>query len=651
MKKLAVFPIIVSFAIICMSPRSTAAQETIYGAPGTSIQQAVINFSELAQQEALYPAVPKAPKVPPYMPVPGNLPLPSGIAPSSTPQVGSGTDNAFTELEPVPEAFIPSPAPSKNFLAIDDNNTSIPPDTHGAVGPNHLMVTLNTQVRIQNRSGTALSTVSMDGFWASLGNPNAFDPKVLYDHLNNRWMFTACADSFSASSAQLIAVSQTSDPTGNWNLFRIDADPTNTNWVDFPSMGFNKDWIVVSVNMFTIAGGIFQGTNIYVFKKIDLYNNVAGTHTLIQTTTLGGTHVPATTYSSTLSRIYLINRWDSNAGMLRLYEITGVVGNEMLTPIGFPTSPENWAGIVPDNFAPQLGSGTGIMVNDARIGNLLYRNDTLWTTHTVFLPTVAPSRSSIQWWQIATDASILQRGRIDDSVGGNFYAFPSIAVNKNDDVLIGYSRFSANQFASGNYSFRSGTDPANIMRDDAVLKAGEDTYIKDVGSGRVRWGDYSNTVVDPVNDIDMWTIQEYAATDVGPTASDDRWGTWWGLIKLTQSCTFSISPTSHFFSESGGTGSVSVSALGGCTWTASSNASWITITSGSSGSGNGTVSYSVSLNPVMSSRKGIMTIAGQTFTVIQKGEFVFDDVIIDFGAAGIWVRKNDAGWIPLHPSS
>ena len=63
--------------------------------------------------------------------------------------------------------------------------------------------------------------------------------------------------------------------------------------------------------------------------------------------------------------------------------------------------------------------------------------------------------------------------------------------------------------------------------DDVELKAGEAPYTKDFGSGRVRWGDYSATVVDPLNDIDMWTIQEYAAT---PDSRGDRWGTWWGQL-------------------------------------------------------------------------------------------------------------------------
>jgi V8-like Glu-specific endopeptidase len=84
-------------------------------------------------------------------------------------------------------------------------------------------------------------------------------------------------------------------------------------------------------------------------------------------------------------------------------------------------------------------------------------------------------------------------------------------------------------------------------------------------------------------------------------------------------CTLYISPTSASFGASGGSGSVSVTAPSGCSWRATSNASWITITSGSSGSGNGTVNYRVAANASTSSRTGTMTIAGQTFIVNQAG--------------------------------
>ena len=84
-------------------------------------------------------------------------------------------------------------------------------------------------------------------------------------------------------------------------------------------------------------------------------------------------------------------------------------------------------------------------------------------------------------------------------------------------------------------------------------------------------------------------------------------------------CTFSISPTSASYAATGGSGSVSVTAGAGCDWTAVSNSSFITITSGSSGAGNGTVNYTVSGNTATTERTGTMTIANRTFTVTQVG--------------------------------
>ncbi|MBF0591894.1 MAG: DUF1566 domain-containing protein [Nitrospirae bacterium] len=84
-----------------------------------------------------------------------------------------------------------------------------------------------------------------------------------------------------------------------------------------------------------------------------------------------------------------------------------------------------------------------------------------------------------------------------------------------------------------------------------------------------------------------------------------------------QSCSYTIYPTSKSFTSTGGSDSVSVTTSSNCSWSATSNVSWITITSGSTGVGNGTVAYTVSANTSASSRLGTMTIAGQTFTVLQ----------------------------------
>jgi uncharacterized repeat protein (TIGR03803 family) len=84
-------------------------------------------------------------------------------------------------------------------------------------------------------------------------------------------------------------------------------------------------------------------------------------------------------------------------------------------------------------------------------------------------------------------------------------------------------------------------------------------------------------------------------------------------------CLYSINPTNAVFGASGGSDSVSVTESNGCDWTAVSNDSFITITSGTNGTGNGTVNYSVAANTSTNDLTGTMTIAGQTFTVTESG--------------------------------
>jgi C1A family cysteine protease len=84
------------------------------------------------------------------------------------------------------------------------------------------------------------------------------------------------------------------------------------------------------------------------------------------------------------------------------------------------------------------------------------------------------------------------------------------------------------------------------------------------------------------------------------------------------SCTYSISPTSKSFKAAGGSGVVTLSTQDTCDWTAVSNVTWVNVTSGASGNGSGSVSYTVEANATNLQRSGTMTIAGQTFTVNQQ---------------------------------
>lgn len=479
------------------------------GVRGVPAQKAVVNFAELAQRQAAGP---------PSRLLRGPL-RPAFKLGSPAPLFAPATSEAA--VEPVVE---PSPPVTTSFLAVLDDDTAIPPDTMGAVGPNHLMTTLNSQVRIQNRSGAKLSTVSLNSFWAGLGGLDVFDPRVTYDPLAGRWIFSAVANAQLPSASVLIGVSATSDPTGNWFLYRVDVDAQDLLWADFDSLGFNKDWIVVSANIFHKQGG-FLGVWLWVFDKADLYANGAGAFTLLKTTTDNAfTLAPAQTYDSALAALYLVEDYsDASTNLLRVSAITGPVGAEVLTVgTALATTTKRWDYVAADDFAPQLGATRGIDTGDSRILSCSYRNGSLWVAQTAFVPAGAPTHSVAQWWQLSPDGTVLQFGRVEDPTGHQFFAYPSIAVNASNDALLGYSRFSATQYASANYSFRFGADPPGTMRADTVLKAGEGPYVK-VASKLNRWGDYSATCVDPLNQMTLWTIQEYAA-------ASNRWSTWWGRV-------------------------------------------------------------------------------------------------------------------------
>jgi ABC-type transporter Mla subunit MlaD len=92
-------------------------------------------------------------------------------------------------------------------------------------------------------------------------------------------------------------------------------------------------------------------------------------------------------------------------------------------------------------------------------------------------------------------------------------------------------------------------------------------------------------------------------------------------LTVTQAtaCTYSINPTSKTFDQHGGNVDVHVTTTQGCSWTATTSATWITITSGASGSGNGTTRVTVdSVSSSQLPRTDTVTIAGITFTVLQR---------------------------------
>ncbi len=370
-------------------------------------------------------------------------------------------------------------------------------------------------------------------------------------------------------------------------------------WADYPSVGYNGKWITVQVNLFgfgTTSG--YQGPAVYVLEKAAAYNNTLATVSVFEgsfATCLasitqnvelgcGFTMVPHVDENNTNGNQYLIEDWDSTAAQLRITTISGTAAAPVLT-VGtqFPQSPNSWrfdARIIGTSggYVHQRQqniyalSGNRVAGNDSRIQNAVLRNGSLWTTHHVMLPTIPTlagspastganpdNHTGIQWWEI--DPTIvnnlagtppIQRAILADPTAdnchngsggtragctpqGQFFTFPTIAVNQNEDVLIGYSRFSHLTLPKTAYSFRASSDAANTLRDSQTFREGVGNY--NIGAGspfNIRWGDYSSSMVDPLNDTDFWTIQEFADFQkeiFGPGQFAGVWATQWALVK------------------------------------------------------------------------------------------------------------------------
>ena len=123
------------------------------------------------------------------------------------------------------------------------------------------------------------------------------------------------------------------------------------------------------------------------------------------------------------------------------------------------------------------------------------------------------------------------------------------------------------------------------------------------GSGRLSWGT-RGPLLHRRERRRGWTCRQRQVPDQDRDQDRDQRAPIWSVHRV---------PT---IAATGGTGTVAVSAGAGCAWTASSNAAWVTVTSGASGSGEGPVTFSVAANPG-GARSGTLTIAGQMFTVTQ----------------------------------
>jgi hypothetical protein len=536
----------------------------------TPVSVTTVNFKELAakQAAAVRAGVRQAPTTL------RAIHPPLTVAEGTTNVAASSVSSPSVQIAGTFGPAVASPAPSTTYLGQEDGpkigttEFDLPPDTQGAVGLDKVFVNTNSNYRVQNKTtGAALSTVSSDTFWTGSGGSGFFDPRIVFDPINQRWILVMDSNAQTANSSIEIAVSQTPDPQGSYFVFRVVVGQCDSNnaatcptggspggqWADFPMLGFNKNWVAVSMNMFDLAATSNVNAKILVLDYPQLRAGV-GSATLFSSPAIGFCNHPAETFDATQNTLFLAQHQNSNPPVYKLSTITGTPSVPVVTLGASKLRPgTGWASpggdILPQNCVTGSPVATftcpatprGLDAQDAFLrNNVVYRNGSIWYAQTIGLPAAGLTHTAALWTKLDTAGNFLDGGSVEDPTatainGGKWYAYPSIAVNKNNDMVMGFSQFASNQFASAGYAVRLNTDAAGTTRDPVVYKAGEDYYQKTFSGTRNRWGDYSATRIDPVNDRDMWTLQEYAQQRVGVNGlgtNDSRWSTFWAKVAI-----------------------------------------------------------------------------------------------------------------------
>ncbi len=455
-----------------------------------------------------------------------------------------------------------SPSPTTSFVGLDDipmvdsMYIIIPPDVSGAVGPTRLFQGSNNDYRVLDKAtGATIATVGTATFWSPVvpaaNRLDLTDPRTLYDPYNNRWI-AEMQTVTSGAGLILVGVSQTSDPAGAWNLYSFATGAT----IDFPNVGFNKNWIAVAINKFK-AGGTFSNGLVLAVNYPSARSGVGAATLFAQPSSpqpKGFCSSPAVTYSPTSDTLYVVTHLSSASATYSLDTITGTAGSPVYTAGSALTRPGGAWAQPGNNLLPQSAPGSGtsacgstpcpIEAQDSQVRSApVYRGGFLWYTQSIGLPAGGLTHTAVQWTKLNTPGgSVADGGRIEDPTatstnGGKWYSHPHVAVNANQDFLIGFTQFSSAQHPSAGYAMHLAGDPAGSMRDAVIAHAGEDYYHKTFSTttGRNRWGDFSTAQVDPTDDLSLWTVQEYAktrpGTDDGNTGSNgSRWSTWWMAV-------------------------------------------------------------------------------------------------------------------------
>lgn len=458
-----------------------------------------------------------------------------------------------------------------------------PPDQGLCVGNGFVLETVNDALAVYDTSGNRLSGPTAFSQFFGLppeivrSNPLVFgpflsDPKCYFDPDTQRWFITlleiatnSSTGAFANNASQLIAVSQTPDPTGGYGLFSFDTtDAGNTGcpcFGDQPLIGADTNGFYISTNEFPLHTTGFNGAQIYAMSKTALAAGTlptvvhfnAGT---IPTPDSGGiwkSVQPATSphfnqdsqaENGTEFFLSALDFFRLNDNRVTVWALTNTASLNALTPsvglqdvviasevYGRPPSAAQKPGPIPLGTAVS-GSLERLRANDDRMNQVVFSAGNLWSGVNTIVALNSGIQDGIAYFAVAPSlgngvlsADMTFQGYV--AVNGENVLFPSIGVNSNGEAVAAFTLVGPDFFPSGAYApLGATTGNVRLAGPGAAPEDGFSGYPFFGGNGVARWGDYTAAVADSFGNI--WTAVEFIPNL--PRTTFANWGTFIGMV-------------------------------------------------------------------------------------------------------------------------
>lgn len=442
-----------------------------------------------------------------------------------------GVPRATTILTEEKSPFFSAPPVSKKFEGTDKQQAfgATVPDTNVAVSETRILEATNGAYRLSTKNN-ANAVIRHPSHFHKRSTDYLFDPRVHYDRFSKR--FIAVASELVSRTHIDIAISRSSDPSDlndeSWCTYRVPSKTPAGTWPDFPIVGMNEKWLVVTTNQFTRNNPTFKKSHIKIIDLAALANNAnacpkikvyAGSdpnfhifpaqHHTHNASPGHPLYMIAAPFSLVSSQYFLFTVQGSSRPSISKRVVSGA------QPYGFP----------PDALQP---GGTPFATQGAMINDAEFRKGSLYFTHnTVCNMGSAPNETCVRVAKLDLSGNS-PVFRFQATVGGghnNFFWFPSIAVNSAENTAMVFQQ-SGKQRRLGLAHTSKRNQSANFGA-YKILKMGEcSREIIDEGD-RNRSGDYTGVHIDPADDKGVWYAAEYAKK----VGSSCQWGTYIVNIK------------------------------------------------------------------------------------------------------------------------